>query len=139
MTTDLKIYTSYIDKENIDRIIELNLLPIFIVRSLGKIDYFRQWAGTAIHFRELSPSQELFWKYRDGTLDYLTYCKSFVIEMASLDFQDVIRRLEGLCKVSNSDGVVLCGIGLNPDNSHRSLVSDVLWRTGYLDSKPYEL
>jgi len=136
MLSNLKIYTSYIDEENIKRITSQNLLPVFIIRSLGKINYLQQWAGSALHLIELSPSKELFWDFRDNRIDNQTFQKRFLIEKCLLDFQAIIEKLENLKNTCGADGIVLCGLG---DITHRSLVSDILWRTGYLTEKPYEL
>jgi len=139
MKTNLKIYTSFINRENIEKIVERELLPIFIVRSIGKFDYLEKWSNTPLHFRELSPSYELYWLWRDGKIDYELFCKRFIIELSSLDFQDIVLRLENLAKASNARGVVLLGIGENKDNSHRTIISDILWETKYLIQKPEEL
>ena len=136
---NLKIYTSYISRESIEQIKNKNLLPIFILRSIGKIDYIEPWTDTPLHFRELSPSKELFWSFRDKEIDFETFQKKFLIELCELDFQDIITRLDSLNKTCGSNGVVLCGIGKNPEFSHRILVADILWRTGYLLQEPEEL
>lgn len=139
MKSKLEIFTSYIDSPNIERIKQKNLLPIFIIRSMGRLDYIEKWAGTPLHFRELSPSKELFKEYRESVIDQETFFKRFVIELSDVDFQSVILRLENLVESSGADGIVLCGLGEDPNNSHRSIVSDILWRTGYLEFKPSEL
>jgi uncharacterized protein YeaO (DUF488 family) len=106
---------------------------------MGRLEYIEKWAGTPLHFRELAPSKELFREYRAGQIDQETYFKRFVIELADIDFQNIILRLENLVESSGADGVCLCGLGVDPSESHRSIVSDILWRTGYLVFEPKEV
>jgi hypothetical protein len=137
MKTKLTVYTSFIEKNNIERIKELNLLPIFIVRSIGKIEEIRKWSGTPLHFKELSPSKELFWDWRDGRISDEVFEKRFIIELAFSGLHDAISRMSELVKTCGANGVVLLGIG---DNTlHRSIVADLLWRTGLLEEEPIEL
>ena len=139
MKSRLEIYTSFIGVDNIERIKSKNLLPIFIIRSMGRLEFIERWAGTPLHFRELAPSKELFREYKMGLMDNETFFKKFIIELSEVDFQNVILRLENLVESSGADGVVLCGMGEDPEKSHRSIVSDILWRTGYLVYEPEEL
>ena len=139
MKSKIEIFTSYIEESNIEKIKSMNLLPIFVIRSMGRLGYIERWAGTPLHFRELAPSKELFREYKGGSINQETYFKRFVIELAGVDFQNIILRLENLIDSSGADGVCLCGLGENPEESHRSIVSDILWRTGYLEFEPKEV
>ena len=139
MKSKIEIFTSYIEESNIEKIKSMNLLPVFVIRSMGRLEYIERWAGTSLHFRELAPSKELFREYKAGNIDLGTYFKRFVIELADLDFQNIILRLENLVDSSGADGICLCGLGVDPSESHRSIVSDILWRTGYLEFEPKEL
>ena len=139
MKSKIEIFTSFIEESNIERIKSMNLLPIFVIRSMGRLEFIEKWAGTPLHFRELAPSKELFREYRAGNINQETYFKRFVIELAEVDFQNIILRLENLIDSSGADGVCLCGLGENPEESHRSIVSDILWRTGYLEFEPKEV
>ena len=139
MKSKIEIFTSYIEESNIEKIKSMNLLPVFVIRSMGRLEYIERWAGTPLHFRELAPSKELFREYKAGNIDLGTYFKRFVIELADVDFQNIILRLENLVDSSGADGICLCGLGVDPSESHRSIVSDILWRTGYLEFEPREL
>lgn len=139
MKSKIEIFTSYIDEENLEKIKSKNLLPIFIIRSMGRLEFIEKWAGTSIHFKELSPSRNLFGEFKTGIISQETFFKKFVIELAEVDFQSVILRLENLINSSGADGICLCGLGKSPSFSHRSIVSDILWRTGYLEYEPKEL
>lgn len=139
MKSKVEIFTSFISEENIEKIKKKNLLPVFVIRSMGRLEYIERWAGTPLHFRELSPSKELLREYKAGLIDKETYFKRYTIELAEVDFQGVILRLEGLVKSSGADGIVLCGLGENPEDSHRSILSDILWRTRYLEFEPSEI
>ena len=139
MKSKIEIFTSYIEESNIEKIKSMNLLPVFVIRSMGRLEYIERWAGTPLHFRELAPSKELFRECKAGNIDLGTYFKRFVIELADIDFQNIILRLENLVDSSGADGICLCGLGIDPSESHRSIVSDILWRTGYLEFEPREL
>ena len=69
MKSKIEIFTSYIEESNIERIKSMNLLPIFVIRSMGRLEFIEKWAGTPLHFRELAPSKELFREYRAGNID----------------------------------------------------------------------
>ena len=139
MKSKIEIFTSYIEESNIEKIKSMNLLPVFVIRSMGRLEYIEKWAGTPLHFRELAPSKELFREYKTGNINQEIYFKRFVIELADIDFQSIILRLENLVDSSGADGICLCGLGVDPSESHRSIVSDILWRTGYLEFEPREL
>jgi uncharacterized protein YeaO (DUF488 family) len=139
MKSKIEIFTSYIEESNIEKIKSMNLLPVFVIRSMGRLEYIEKWAGTPLHFRELAPSKELFREYKTGNINREIYFKRFVIELADVDFQSIILRLENLVDSSGADGICLCGLGVDPSESHRSIVSDILWRTGYLEFEPKEL
>ena len=138
MVSSLQIYTSYLSSENIERIVSNNLLPVFILRYIRNIKCVSGWYGTPLHVPELSPSNELFWEYRDGKIDQKEYTKKFLIEICEVNFHKLIKKFEFLADSCSADGVVLCAIG-NKETSHRTIVSDILWRTGYLIYKPTEL
>lgn len=138
MVSNLQIYTSFLSSENIERIVSNNLLPVFILRYIGNIECVSDWYGTPLHIPELSPSNELFWDYRDGKIDHKTYIKKFLIEICEVNFHKLIKKFEYLTESCQADGIVLCAIG-NKETSHRTIVSDILWRTGYLIYKPTEL
>ena len=118
MKSKIEIFTSYIEESNIEKIKSMNLLPVFVIRSMGRLEYIERWAGTPLHFRELAPSKELFREYKAGNIDLGTYFKRFVIELADIDFQNIILRLENLVDSSGADGICLCGLGVDP--VHRS-------------------
>lgn len=90
MVSNLKIYTSYLSSENIERIVSYNLLPVFILRYIGNISCVSDWYGSPLHIPELSPSNELFWDYRDGKIDYNTFAKKFLIEICEVNFYKLI-------------------------------------------------
>ena len=139
MKTGLKIYTSYVTEENIKRIIDDDLLPIFIIRNIVGFDCISRWSGTSLHFKHLSPSQELFWSWRDREIGTEEYMKRFTIELIHVDFEETVKKLDYLSGLCNARGVVLLGLGENPEESHRTVISDILWRTGYLEEMPEEL
>lgn len=96
MVSNLQIYTSFLSSENIERIVSNNLLPVFILRYIGNIECVSDWYGTPLHIPELSPSNELFWDYRDGKIDHKTYIKKFLIEICEINFHKLIKKFEYL-------------------------------------------
>lgn len=125
METNLKIYTSNITENNIDSAISKNLLPIFIPKTLKGL--VEKYTGSAIHFKELSPSNSA----RDT--------KGYIIELSSLNFQNIIRKLENLSELSNSDGVVLFDYDENYSESCRYIISELFNKSGILKNTITEL
>ena len=139
MESNLKIYTSSITKENIDNSISKNLLPLFIPRNLIGNDLVGKYSGSAIHLRMLSPSGSLWWKRKSGEIDFETFSKNYMIELSSLNFQTIIKKLESLSEVSNADGVVLFDFDETPSESCRFILSELFNKSGILTKTVEEL
>ena len=130
MKVNVKLYSSHLDKLKLRKAISENLLPVFLIRSIWKIGYIAQWSETPIHLKELSPSNELFWDYRDEIITEIEYQKKLLIELSNLDLQEIILRLENLKNISGASGVILFG------KSGEDLIAELLWNTGNLLYKP---
>lgn len=140
MKSDLKIYTSYISAENIERIIKKNYLPLFPIRSIYSSPIIGQYSGTAIHLKELSPSVDLFRSWRGGQTSTENYKKLYALEiLKNVSLEDEIKKLEFLAETANAEGVVLLGYSTDSEECHRKIISGLFWGTGTLVNKPEEL
>ena len=133
MKSNLKILTSYVSRENLDRFVKSEILPIFIIRNISGSRLISQYSGTILQFKQLSPQTELFQRYRSGEIDFERYQKEYVIGLAGLNYSNLIKRLEYLQELSGANSVVLLGYEKDPDMCHRTLLSDILNRTGLLE------
>lgn len=133
MKSNLKILTSYVSRENLDKFVKSEILPIFIIRNISGSRLISQYSGTILQFKQLSPQTELFQRYRNGEIDFERYQKEYVIGLAGLNYSNLIKRLEYLQELSGANSVVLLGYEKDPDMCHRTLLSDILNRTGLLE------
>ena len=140
MKSNLTIYTSYVTPENLEyRVKELNMLPIFVLRSIRNSELIGKYSNSAVHLRNLSPSSPLFQAYRDGLLGWTEYKKRFIIELSGIRLYEVISRLESLCNISNASGVILFAYGDDPETSHRSIVAEFINSSEVLDKQITEM
>lgn len=133
MKSNLKILTSYVSRENLDKFVKSEILPIFIIRNISGSRLISQYSGTILQFKQLSPQTELFQRYRSGEIDFERYQKEYVIGLAGLNYSNLIKRLEYLQELSGANSVVLLGYEKDPNMCHRTLLSDILNRTGLLE------
>lgn len=133
MKSNLKILTSYVSRENLDKFVKSEILPIFIIRNISGSRLINQYSGTILQFKQLSPQTELFQRYRSGEIDFERYQKEYVIGLAGLNYSNLIKRLEYLQELSSANSVVLLGYEKDPNMCHRTLLSDILNRTGLLE------
>lgn len=127
MKTSLKISTSFVSPVTMEIFKKHNVLPIFIIRKIKNSDLIGNFEGTSIHFKELSPSNELFRIKRDGLISFEEFSKRYILEVSeNVDFDSVIKRWENLADISGASSIVLLGYGSNEKNCHRSVLSDLL-------------
>lgn len=132
MKSDLKLYTSFVSRESIDLFTSYNILPVFIIRNISNSRLISQFSGTLIHFKDFSPTTELYQRWRSGEISFERYQKEYVIGLSELNFSSAIKRLERLAEMSNAAGIVLMGYERDSEFCHRSLISAVLNNTGLL-------
>ena len=136
MKSNLKIYTSFVSSKNLTDIINDNLLPIFILRNIKKSELIGKYSDTAIHFKNLAPSDRLYQIRRDRKISREEYEKRYIIELSEQpNFQGIVRRLEQLTKLCNADGVVLLDYGVDDKESHRNILSNLLNNLDILNYK----
>lgn len=136
---NLKINTSFVSPLTLPKFIDSNILPIFIIRSIWNSDLIGKYEDTKLHFKELSPSTELFRSWRDSKIDFSEYSKKYVIELSKLDFKKEIEKMKYLADLCKTDRIVLLGYGSNNKTCHRSVLADVLNKSGLLQDKITEL
>jgi hypothetical protein len=128
MYNNLYIQTAKITKENILRITEMNLLPIFLNHDLRVNPAVSNFHSTAVHYPKLAPSRYLFFKGMAGmTSD--EFKKEYYIELESKNFSEILRRLDFLKELSGADGIVLMD-GLE-------IPSFLEWLSEYINSKEF--
>lgn len=136
MKSNLKIYTSFVSPKNLTDIIEDNLLPIFIIRNIKKSELIGKYSDTAIHFKDLAPSDRLYQIRRDRKISREEYEKRYIIELSEQpNFQNIIRKLEKLIELCDADGVVLLDYGSGNNESHRNILSNLLNNLDILNYK----
>lgn len=127
---NLYIKTAPITKENLEKIPEMDLLPIFLDSDLRSNPLVSCYHKTAIHFYNLSPSRYLTSKVRAGLsleefkLDYFT-------ELLSKDWSKILKKLDFLRELSGAIGIVFMG-GIE-DPEFVSLISDFLNRSNFIE------
>ena len=139
MKSGLRIYTSYVSPLTLGVITSKNLLPVFIIRSIYNSQLIGQYSDTAIHFKNLAPSDMLHRNRRDGKISMLEFRKEYIIEMSRVNFQDVIRKLECLARASGASGIVLMGYGSSYCECHRKVLTELLNSSGLLENDIKEL
>ena len=139
MKSKLKIYTSYVSPLTLEAVIKNNILPIFIIRSIYNSQLIGRYSDTALHFKNLSPSDNLFRNKRDGIISDLEFKKGYIIEMSRVNFHEIIKRLDYLASLSGAAGVVLMGYGSSYESCHRKILAELLNGSGLLENNIKEL
>lgn len=140
MKSELKINTSFVSPLTLEKFKASNILPIFIIRNIDRSDLIGRYSGSPVHFKELSPSSELFRRKRDKTISIEEFKKLYVIEITGkVDLKKIIDRLESLAELSGARSVVLLGYGSDYDSCHRSVLAKLLSESGLLEKPVKEL
>lgn len=140
MKSELKINTSFVSPATLERFRSNNILPIFIVRNIENSELIRQYSGSPVHLKELSPSNELFRKKRDKALSIDEFKKLYAIEITErVDLKRVVDKLESLVELSGARSIVLLGYGSDYDSCHRSVLAKILNGSGLLEKPVKEL
>ncbi len=139
MKSNLKIYTSFVSPKNLTDIINDNLLPIFIIRNIKNSELIGKYSDTAVHFKNLAPSDKLYQNRRDRKITREEYEKRYIIELSEQpNFQNIIKKLEQLAELCNADGVVILDYGSDNKESHRGILSNILNNLDILNYKIVE-
>lgn len=139
MKSGLEIKTSFVSPITLQVFIEHGYLPIFIIRNIGNSTLIGKYSGTAVHFKNLAPSTELFRAKRDSLIPQEEFTKRYIIEMSEVNFPEIIRKLEYLKEISGSRGIVLLGYGSDDKICHRSALAGILNESGLLEKRVTEI
>lgn len=139
MKSSLKIYTSFVSPVTLDTYIKSGYLPIFIIRNIGNSELIGKYSGTAIHFKILSPSTELYRQKRDKKITNEEFQKRYALEISAVNLEEQIRSWEILAKCAGAKGIVLLGYGSNDSICHRSTLRSLLNNSGLLEGKVCEV
>ncbi len=120
-------------------VIEGNYLPILAIRNIKNSNVIGHLSDTSVHFKELSPSNELFRLKRNSEIDITEFQKRYLIELADVNIPSVIDRFIQLHEVSGARGIVIFGYGSNDEVCHRSVLSSLLNSTGLFRDRITEL
>lgn len=137
--SELVIHTSFVSPMTMKLLIGRQILPIFILRNIRNSEVIGKYSDSVIHFKELSPSNELFQAKRDKRISLEEFKKRYREEIAGLNFPKIIKRWEELSDISNSLGIALLGYGGDSEICHRSVLSDILNSSGLLNNKIEEI
>lgn len=137
--SDLRIYTSFVSPVTLKNFTEKNLLPVFIIRSIINSTLIGAYSDSPIHFKELSPSTDLFRSRRDNKITQDEYQKKYALEITVLDLKEEVRKLELLKQLSGASGIVLLGYGSSYDQCHRKVLSEILNNSGLLENRVEEI
>lgn len=138
MKSSVEIHTSFVSPVTLQLFIDNGYLPIFIIRNIGTSELIGKYSGTAVHFKNLAPSNELFREFRDSGIDLTEYSKRYIIELSNVNFQETIDRIQYLVEISNAKGAVLLGYGSDDKRCHRSILADLFNLSGLLEHKVTE-
>lgn len=139
MNSSLEIKTSFVSPVGMELFIKAGYLPIFILRSISNSEIIGKYSNTSLHFKEFSPSSELFHQKRDGKIDFSEFKEKYIEEVSKNDLNKFIERLEKLKEISGAKGIVLLGYGSDYKTCHRSILSDLLNNSGLLENKVVEI
>lgn len=137
---NFNVHTSFVSPWTWKHLVsEGNYLPIIVVRNIRNSSVIGHLNDTAVHFRELSPSNELYRLKRDGIIDLVEFQKRYLIELSNVSLNSVIERFNQLFNVSGAKGIVIFGYGSDKNLCHRSTLASLLDSTGYFKEKITEL
>ena len=135
---NIQITTSFVAPYTLKYFIKKEILPIFILRSIRNSDLIGKYSDSAVHFKDLSPSNELFQARRDRKIEIEEYKQRYLEEIKHIDLNQVLHRLTNLQEISGAQGIVLMSYGGNPIGSHRTFLSEYLNDSGLLENKIIE-
>lgn len=139
--SNLQIYTSFVSVKNLKRCVtDLNLVPVFAMKKIFNSEIIGIYSDTALHFYELSPSNDLYHAFVDGDIDIDTFREDFKSELdRDLNLLDCIKRLETMVRVSEASGVVIMTFGYDPRKGYRPAIVEYLNDSGLLKKPVYEI
>jgi uncharacterized protein YeaO (DUF488 family) len=132
---DIEIFTSFVTPYTLDYFIKNNLLPVFILRNIRNSNLIGKYSDSAIHFKEFSPSNELFQTRRDRKIEIEEYKRRYLDEIKHIDLSQKLKHLTNLKKISGAKGIILMSYGSNPKECHRSFLAEYLNNSNLLEKE----
>lgn len=129
---DIKLITSFVTPYTLNYFIKKELLPVFILRSIHNSDLIGKYSDSAIHFKDLSPSNALFQARRDRKIEIEEYRQRYLDEIKHIDLNQILKRFTNLQNISGAKGIVLMSYGGNPVGCHRTFLAEYLNSSGLL-------
>lgn len=133
MKSSLKIYTSFVSPATLKEFMAKGLLPIFIIRNIKTSELIGDWSDTPVHYKDLSPTSELFRLKRDKKITVEEFQKRYAIEISHVNLESVLRNWELLCECSGARGIVLLGYGSDDKVCHRSTLRTIINNSALLE------
>lgn len=129
MKSKIKLFTSSIDDDNLESIERDGYLPVFAIRNISRFSSIKRYSNTAVHFRNLAPSEKLMIDFKNNIINSKDFEKLYVIELSNVSIQDIIKKFEYLSESNNKKGVVIM---TEDEGSYSTALSLVLKCSGYL-------
>lgn len=129
---DIKIITSFVTPYTLNYFIKKELLPIFILRNIRNSDLIGKYSDSAVHLKDLSPSNELFQSRRDRKIDIEEYKKRYLDEIKHINLNQILKRFTNLQEICGANGIVLMSYGSNALECHRTFLAEYLNNSGLL-------
>ena len=137
---NFSVHTSFISPWTWKTLVtEGNFLPILAIRNIRNSEVIGHLSDTSVHFKELSPSNELFRLKRNGEIGIEEFQKRYLIELAGINLSSIVDRFIQLYEVSGARGLVIFGYGSNDEVCHRSVLASLLNSTDFFRDRITEL
>ena len=140
MKTNFDVYTSFVSPWTWKHLVlEGNYLPIFAIRNIKNSNVIGHLSDTAVHFKELSPSNSLYQAKRDNKISLEDFQKRYLIELSNISVESIVERFKQLFDVSGAKGLIIFGYGSNSETCHRSILASMLNLSGLFRNNIEEL
>lgn len=129
---NFEVHTSFISPWTWANLVEKNnQLPILAIRCISGSRLIGKFQDSSIHFKELAPSNELYRAKRDNLIDLREFQRRYILELLdNVNFSNIVDRFNKLYEVSGASGVIIFGYGSDDEKCHRSVLADILNKTG---------
>ena len=114
-------------------------MPIFILRNIRNSKLIGKYSDSAVHFKDLSPSNALYQAKRDKKISIEEFKEDYKREISNIPLENIIKRLKSLAEISNAKAIVLLGYGSDSSVCHRTVLSELLNQSGLLSTPIKEI
>ena len=99
---NFEVHTSFISPWTWKTLVEEgNQLPILAIRNIAGSKLIGKYQDSSIHFKELSPSNELYREKRDKKISIDEFHKKYILEIFNnVSFNEVVSKIINLYEVS---------------------------------------